>query len=122
MLIDEARRRALVRAKPLPGASLATYRALEARVAAGLDDWRIELVPPPLPLGVTIAVEDAAPDREALALIAWAALRADRAVVLTGPANAAEAAADVLRDAGAAVTVREGPAPLSAGWAQDAAQ
>ncbi|ANK12658.1 TIGR00341 family protein [Erythrobacter neustonensis] len=122
VLIDEARRRALVRAKPLPGASLATYRALEARVAAGLDDWRIELVPPPLPLGVTIAVEDAAPDREALALIAWAALRADRAVVLTGPADAAEVAADVLRDAGAAVTVREGPAPLSAGWAQDAAQ
>ncbi len=116
VLIDEARRRALVRAKPLPGASLATYRALETRIAASEPDWRIELVPPPAPLGVTIPAEDSA---AALAQVAWAAQRAGRAVVLTGPAGEAEAAAEVLREGGIAVQLQGGGAPLRAGWAQE---
>jgi uncharacterized hydrophobic protein (TIGR00271 family) len=119
VLIDDARRRALVRAKPLPGASLATYRALEARIAASEPQWRIELVPPVVPLAVTIAVEDGEPDAAALALVQWAAVRLDRNVVLTGPAAQAEAAARVLREAGVAVEVRPGGAPLRAGWSTE---
>ena len=46
VLIDEGRRHALVRARALPGAGLATYRALETRIAASEPDWQIELVPP----------------------------------------------------------------------------
>ena len=116
VLIDEPRRRALVRAKPLAGASLATYRALEARIAAGEPDWRIELVPPPAPLAATIPAESGKPDAAALALVQWAAQRLDRGVVLTGPADVAGAAAEVLRAQGINVTLRSGAAPLRADW------
>lgn len=46
VMLDRDARRALVAAKPLPGASLATYRVLEARVAAQADGWTIAIVPP----------------------------------------------------------------------------
>ena len=116
VLIDEPRRRALVRARPLAGASLATYRALETRIAASEPDWRIELVPPPVPLAVTIPAEDG---EAALAQVAWAAQRTGRAVVLTGPAGEAEAAAEVLREGGIAVQLQGGGPPLRAVWAQE---
>jgi uncharacterized hydrophobic protein (TIGR00271 family) len=119
VLIDGARRRALVRAKPLPGANLATFRALEARIAAIEPEWRVELVPPPAPLAVVIAVEDGEPDAAVLALVQWAALRLDRSVVLTGPAGEAEASAEALREAGVAVEARAGAAPLRATWAAE---
>jgi uncharacterized hydrophobic protein (TIGR00271 family) len=115
VLIDPARRRALVRAKRLEGAGLATYRALEARIAASEPDWRVELVPPAGALPVLGTSDDTA----ALDLIAWAALRLDRGVVLTGPAEAAEAAATILREAGAAVTITPAAGPLRAGWAEE---
>ncbi|PLK23374.1 TIGR00341 family protein [Porphyrobacter sp. TH134] len=117
VLIDEARRRALVRAKRLEGASLATYRALELRIAGSEPDWTIELIPPAMPLDATIAVEDGEPDAGSVSLVQWAALRLDRGVVLTGPSTEAEAAAEALREAGVAVEVRAGGAPLRAGWA-----
>lgn len=119
VLIDEARRRALVRAKPLAGAGLATYRALEDRIAASEPDWRIELVPPPVPLGGTIPAKDGEPDAATLALVQWAAQRLDRGVVLTGPADTAEAAAKALGEAGVAAATRAGPAPLRANWASE---
>ncbi|MCL9999133.1 MAG: DUF389 domain-containing protein [Erythrobacter sp.] len=116
MLIDEPRRRALVRAEPLPGASLATYRALEARIAGSEPDWRIELVPPPAPLAVTIPAEEG---EAVLDLVQWAAQRSGRGVVLTGPAAQAEAAAEVLREGGISVQLQGGGAPLRATWAQE---
>jgi uncharacterized hydrophobic protein (TIGR00271 family) len=119
VMIDRNRRRALVRAKALPGAGLGTYRALETRIAASEPDWRIELIPPAAPLSVAIGVEDGEPDATVLGLVQWAALRLDRGVVLTGPAEAAETAAAVLRDAGLSVETRPGPAPLRAGWASE---
>jgi hypothetical protein len=122
VLIDEARRRALVRAKPLAGASLATYRALEERIAGAERDWRVELIPPAAPLAETIPFDGAQPTEagaRALALAGWAALRLDRGVVLTGPAAEAEAAAQALRGGGVAVQTRPGPAPLRASWAEE---
>lgn len=116
VLIDDTRRRALVRAKPLPGASLATYRALEARIAGSEPGWRIELVPPAMALFATIAVEDGEPGAGSLGLVQWAAQRLDRGVVLTGPSADAEAVAEALRAAGVAVETRAGGAPLRAGW------
>ncbi|MBA4768579.1 MAG: DUF389 domain-containing protein, partial [Porphyrobacter sp.] len=110
------RRRALVRAKTLPGASLATYRALEARIAASEPAWRIELVPPPAPLGVTIPAEDG---EAALGIVQWAAQRSGRGVVLTGPAAQAEAAAEVLREGGIVVQLQGSAAPLRATWAPE---
>jgi len=118
VLIDNGHRRALVRAKRLEGASLATYRALEGRIAASEPEWRIELVPPAGALPA-IAVNDGEPDADALALIGWAAQRLDRGVVLTGPSAQAEAAAARLREANIAVAVRPAAGSLRAGWAEE---
>ena len=122
VLLDETRRRAMVRAKPLAGASLATYRALETRIAGTEPGWRITLIPPASALDAAIAFDGDTPSEAGAAtleLVAWSALRLDRGVVLTGPAREGEAAASVLRDSGVAVTLRAGPAPLRASWASD---
>ncbi|QDH33084.1 TIGR00341 family protein [Porphyrobacter sp. YT40] len=116
VLLDQTRRRALVRAKRLEGASLATYRALEMRIAGTEPGWRVELIPPPAVLPA-IPVSEGTPNSDTLDLIGWAALRLDRSVVLAGPADQAEAAAEVLREAGVSVAVRPGTGPLRAGWA-----
>lgn len=123
VLLDRLRKRALVRAARLPGASLATYRALEARIAASEPDWRIELIPPEGPLPSAIPFAAGSPDpagAQALAVIGWAAQRTGRSVVLSGDPDEAEAAAAILREAGVAATIRPGPAPLRAGWEQAA--
>ncbi|WP_086619119.1 TIGR00341 family protein [Erythrobacter tepidarius] len=121
VLIDPSRRRALVRAQRLDGASLATYRALEARIAASEPDWTIELIPPEAALPAAIAFAGGAPDEagtRALELTAWAAARLGRGVVLTGNPDEAEAAAAILREAGVATTIRPGTGVLRVGWAQ----
>lgn len=122
VLIDRNRRRALVRAKRLEGATMATYRALERRIAAGEADWTIELIPPAGALPAAIPFAESEPTeagQAALDIIGWAALRLDRAVVLTGPDNEAEAAALVLREGGARVATRSGSGPLRASWAEE---
>ena len=122
VLIDRNRRRALVRAKRLDAAPLAVYRTLETRIAATEPDWTIEVIPPAAPLPPVIPVDDEGPNaqgREALAVIGWAARRLDRGVVLTGTQAEAEAAAQVLREAGVRVTPATGFGPLRAGWAAE---
>ena len=112
-----------MRAKRLDGATLATYRALEGRIAASEPEWSIELIPPPAALSAAIPFNDGIPTEAgsaALELIAWASLRLDRGVVLTGPAAEAEAAAEALRADGIAAEVRGGSGPLRAGWAAEA--
>jgi uncharacterized hydrophobic protein (TIGR00271 family) len=121
VLIDEPRRRALVRAKPLAGAGFATYRALEERIAGSEPDWRIELVPPPAPLAATIPFDGgelAEAGQAAINVTGWAAQRLGRGVVLSGPADEGEAVAEALREAGVTVQLRTGPASLSASWAE----
>lgn len=124
VMIDRNRRRALVRAKRLEGAGLAAYRTLETRIAASEPDWTIELIPPTAPLPATIPFGEEGPDEagaRALAVIGWAALRLDRPVALTGNSEEAEAAAAVLREAGAEVTLRPGSGVLRASWADEEA-
>lgn len=86
VLIDRDRRIARVRAVPLPGATLDAYRMLEARLAAAERGWTIYLVPPVLDLP--------APEADALATVAWAATRLERAVSVSG-ADAEEIAASL---------------------------
>jgi uncharacterized hydrophobic protein (TIGR00271 family) len=119
VLIDEARRHALVRAKRLDGASLATYRALEARIAAKETGWNVELIPPAGTLATTIPVDEGKPDAATLGLVGWAAQRLGRDVRLAGPVEQAEAAAEELRKAGVAVAISPGSAPLRAAWAAE---
>ncbi len=122
VLVDEPRRRAMVRARRLDGANLATYRALETRIAGSEPEWTIELIPPAAALDAAIPFADGAPSEAgaaALDLVAWAALRQGRDVLLTGPEAEAETAAEGLRGAGVKVTTRPGAAPLRAGWAEE---
>ncbi|WP_242098402.1 DUF389 domain-containing protein [Sphingomonas sp. CROZ-RG-20F-R02-07] len=77
--IDRGHQRAQVTAHPLPGASVVSYRALEARVRAVEDGWDITVVPPLQPLPeITFADEiDALDDagRQSVETSAWAAHR-----------------------------------------------
>lgn len=123
VLIDPVRRRALARAKRLDGASLAAYRALEARIAASEPSWTIELIPPEAPLPAAIAFVDGAPGEageQALALTGWAARRLGRGVVLIGDPVQADTAAGMLQAEGLSVETRPGSGVLRAAWAEEA--
>lgn len=77
--VDRDHRRASAIAAPLPGATVATYRALEQRAQQDAGDWGVAITPPqgPLPtLGFADNVDtlDAAA-REAVLISAWAAQR-----------------------------------------------
>lgn len=98
ILVDAEKRIAYVRAASLPGAGIATYRALETRLAGNAVGWRIQLVPPVTGDDVEIGDEGA----PALADIAWAAVRRGDAVELSG--RNVDAAAEALAKAGAVVT------------------
>ncbi len=77
--IDRDHHRVIATAVPLPGASAATYRALEERLSAAVDGWQVAVVPPlgAFPQiqfsGTDDTLDDAA--RGAVLLSAWAAKR-----------------------------------------------
>ena len=77
--VDREHQRAQVTAHALPGAGLASYRALEARTGAAEDGWNIAVVPPLQPLPeIAFAdnidtLDDAG--RAAVETSAWAAHR-----------------------------------------------
>lgn len=103
VIVDRERRRAMVKAKELDGATLTAYADLEKRIAATEPEWRVELVPPAKALP-TITFEDGAPSEagmRAIRLIAWAAGRIGAPIILDGPAEDAGVAAKLLREAGA---------------------
>ena len=77
--IDRDHHRASVAAAPLPGATLATYRALEARAAAQAEGWELTVVPPQNDLPIIAFADDTdtldAVARQAVLTSAWAARR-----------------------------------------------
>ncbi len=81
VVIDREGHRAQAAARPLAGATLASYRALESRIAAHADGWTIAIVPPaglPLtPITGTLDAEGQLPPEasDALRLDCWAARR-----------------------------------------------
>lgn len=112
--VDRDHHRALATAAPLTGATLATYRALEARIAAGVDDWDVTIVPPQGRFP-EISFEDGTATldpagEDALTLSIWAAQRWNAASLdvpglVDGPARTlaqrrASAVADRLRASG----------------------
>ena len=113
VLVDRDRRRALVNARPLPGASLGTYRELEGRIAASETGWRIVLRPPPRPLPpIDLAGgEPSVSGARSLALAVWAARRIDMPVVVSGPDEAAAHVAELLDAAGVESRVDGAAAP-----------
>lgn len=119
VLIDAGNRRAIVRAVPLPGATLATYRALEDRVAATERDWSVQLVPPALALPDIAFSEDAPTEQgaAALRLAAWAGTRVAAPIGVGGGNDAnAEAAIAALREAKVDARRTEGTGPVSLRW------
>jgi hypothetical protein len=124
VLLDRQRRRALVRAEPLPGAGLAAYAALEQRIAATEPEWRIELVPPvsDLPQVAFAGEEPDEPAREAIALAGWSAKRLGRALVVSGPEAEAEAVRALLAEQGARVRLGDAGRALRLAWGDEAAQ
>lgn len=77
--IDRDHHRAMATAAPLPGATLATYRALELRASAQAEGWDVILTPPQMKLprivfGQGSEILDSVA-REAVLVSAWAAKR-----------------------------------------------
>ena len=127
--IDRERRRALVVARPLDGATLAAYRELERRINATEPEWSIRFTPPIRALPqVTFETIDTdlgaqtlpdAAGRRAVALIGWAQKRVGVPVRLSGPADAVESVRDTLAEQDVAVVVDEvggGYGTVSASW------
>ncbi len=127
VVVDADHQRAVAAAIPLPGADLATYRALEARAQAAVaQGWDVQITPPlqPLPV-IRFARRDDTLDAAAQAAVttsAWAARRWNVATLgvpgLPGGASPppqptldqrrATAAAAVLRASGMGVTATGG--------------
>lgn len=110
VLVDRERRQATVAARPLDGAGLGAYRELERRISDSEPEWRVRLRPPARPLP-EITFEDGEPTEEgeqALALIAWGGQRVPVPIILSGPPEAADLAADRLREQGVVVRVEAG--------------
>jgi uncharacterized hydrophobic protein (TIGR00271 family) len=119
VVIDRERRIALVTARPLDGASLATYRELEQRVAAEEPEWSIRLRPPALSLPAVAFAKGQPTDRgaQALDLIAWAGQRVGAPIIVTGPSGEVQTVAEALGKQNIAVVRRAGGrGPLSVRW------
>ena len=110
VLVDRDHRRATVAARPLDGASLAAYRELERRISAGEPGWTIRLRPPARPLPEVVFKDGKPTDAgtAALDLIAWAGQRVPVPIILSGPADNVDGAAEALEKQG--VVVRKRPA------------
>lgn len=117
VLVDRVHRRMAVRAAILPGATLQSYRELEARVAAVGPEWSISLVPPVLPLGAVNFNKTAASatDDDEIPVAVWAARRLRLPIQISGgTADQRGAVANVLEKSGVdtQVTPRNGRALL----------
>ncbi|OAN98375.1 TIGR00341 family protein [Sphingomonadales bacterium EhC05] len=86
VIIDTAKRRAVVMAKPLPGASLSTFFVLEQRISSEMQDWAISIQPPAIALPA-VRVLDGKIDEESvrqLELVIWAAHRSPLGLQMAG--------------------------------------
>jgi len=77
--VDREHHRASVAAAPLPGATLATYRALEARASAQVEGWELAIIPPQTDLPIISFADNSdtldSVARQAVLTSAWAARR-----------------------------------------------
>ena len=109
--VDRENSRAIVRAKALPGLTLAGWRILEQRAAAQTPSWSVELLPPLLSLPAITLDEDGtatADGRQAQEVIAWAARRLDVPIELSGGTQEArDSIAQALASAGVTLTQTE---------------
>ncbi len=102
VILDREKRRAMVKARELDGATLKAYADLEGRISATEPDWKVQLIPPAKALPSVVFADGAPTEQgaEAIKLIIWAAARVDAPVILSGPEEAATIVAAELRAAG----------------------
>jgi uncharacterized hydrophobic protein (TIGR00271 family) len=114
IMIDRAGGIAMVQAVPLPGATIETYRTLEARVAVAEPRWQVRLHPPAAPLP-NVAMENDEPTEagaEAIATAVWGARRLGLPIgVSGGRADQVEAVVAALTEAGVSAEPAPGGAP-----------
>lgn len=118
VLLDRGNRRAVVTASPLPGANLAAYRALEARVSAAAQGWSVELVPPAV-APATISFGEDGPDAQgqsALQTAIWAGQRLRLPLGVSGAPDNADAVVAALTEAGIAAERLPGAGPVTLRW------
>ncbi|VVS97796.1 Uncharacterized hydrophobic domain-containing protein [Sphingomonas sp. EC-HK361] len=113
--IDREHRRARVAAAALPGASLATYRALEQRAAANTPGWEVYLVPPAVPPGA-VPFDGESPDAQTIAAAIWGARRLGLGIAVSGPAARANTVVDELTNAGIAASRSGGGSAVTLEW------
>ncbi len=119
VLVDRQRRRAMVKASELDGATLAAYRTLEDRIAKTEPDWRVELIPPTRVLPKVEFTDGKLSDKGkgALGVAAWASKRLDLPLALTGPKAELDSAVAALAEDGlenvATTETRRGSLSLS---------
>lgn len=132
--VDRDRRRALVTARPLDGATLSAYAELERRIDATEPDWDIRLTPPlrALPQVTFERAEgdDGEPDTfaittqgtQAVALAAWAQSRVGVPIMVVGSAEAVAAVRNAFSHHNIAVTAQasgNGYGPVALNWAAE---
>lgn len=123
--VDRDNRRAVVRAGALDDAGLATYRAIEQRIADDYPGWRVELIPPLFALPtIPFADGELTPaGLENLELTAWAAQRSGLPLALEGGSPATRAiAAEILSEAGIEPLLVVGGPVMQARWASGIAE
>lgn len=111
VLIDRNGKRAHVRAAILPGANLASYQALEKRVASTQPGWVVTIVPPAERLpSVEFDADNPTPvGASALETAAWAAKRLRLAIgIKSARAARAEAVRAALTEAGVQARIVSG--------------
>jgi hypothetical protein len=117
--IDRQRRRALVRAQVLEGASLDVYRTLEQRIAATEPEWLVQITPPvaSLPAIEFVDGEPTESGMRAIELIVWAGQRLDLPIELIGYRGEMVRATELLAERGVNVTTQYRRGVLQARWA-----
>lgn len=98
VLIDRNAKRAHVRASVLPGADLASYRALEARVSDVEPGWVVTLIPPTVSLP-NVEFDAASISGEGAGAIATAAWAARRLRLSIGVSSTSRQRAETVRSA-----------------------
>ncbi|WOE76199.1 DUF389 domain-containing protein [Alterisphingorhabdus coralli] len=106
VVVDRTAKRAMVKAKPLPGAGLGSYYVLEQRLAEMKPDWTVIIEPPATALPELELMKDdpLLPDKADYQLALWAIRRIDAPVAVSGDGLAGRALVKRLEDAG--VTAR----------------
>lgn len=117
VIVDRSAKTAIVRAKPLPGATIEAYRLLESRINESAPGWNANLVPP-LSALAELTIDPDEPDEATIETAAWASKRLGIPVIIGGGTDdQKQAIAADLEKHGARTRVGSGRAErISLGW------